>query len=78
MAAPAERPAPPEHRIAYPNVIVGAALDGEREYAADAVVVGTGAGGATAAACATRGSTCSCSRRGRSTRPRASSPIPPP
>ena len=50
MAAPAERLAPPEHRIAYPNVIVGAALDGEREYAADAVVVGTGAGGATAAA----------------------------
>src|SRR5436309_1924442 len=50
MAAPAERRAPPEHRIAYPNVIVGAALDGEREYAADAVVVGTGAGGATAAA----------------------------
>src|SRR5437879_9276244 len=49
MAAPAERLAPPEHRIAYPNVIVGAALDGEREYEADAVVIGTGAGGATAA-----------------------------
>jgi len=50
MTTPAERLAPPEHRIAYPNVIAGGALDGEREYAADAVVVGTGAGGATAAA----------------------------
>ena len=50
MTTPAERLAPPEHRIAYPNVIAGGALEGEREYAADAVVVGTGAGGATAAA----------------------------
>ncbi len=50
MTAPAERLAPPEHRIAYPNVIAGGALEGEREYAADAVVVGTGAGGATTAA----------------------------
>src|SRR5256712_12693777 len=50
MTAPAERLAPPEHQIAYPNVIVGSALEGEREYGADAVVVGTGAGGATAGA----------------------------
>src|SRR5438093_2061894 len=50
MAAPAERLVPPEHRITYPNVTVGAALDGEQEFSADAIVVGTGAGGATAAA----------------------------
>src|SRR5262249_22055879 len=50
MVAPAERLVPPEHGIAYPNVTVGAALDGDLELAADAVVVGTGAGGATAAA----------------------------
>src|SRR5947208_2615217 len=50
MAAPAERLVPPEHRITYPNVTVGAALDGEQEFSADAIVVGSGAGGATAAA----------------------------
>jgi choline dehydrogenase-like flavoprotein len=50
MATPAEQLVPPEHGITYPNVIVGAALDGDREFAADAVVVGTGAGGATVAA----------------------------
>jgi choline dehydrogenase-like flavoprotein len=50
MAAPAERLVPPEHRVAYPNVTDGATLEGDREFAADAVVVGTGAGGATAAA----------------------------
>jgi len=41
---------PPEHRLSYPNVTVGAALGGDRVFTADAVVVGTGAGGATAAA----------------------------
>jgi|SRR5581483_4165066 len=41
---------PPEHRVAYPNVTVGETLDGNRDFAADAIVVGTGAGGATAAA----------------------------
>ena len=50
MAAPAERLVPPEYRIEYPNVTVGAGLDGDRELAADAIVVGSGAGGATAAA----------------------------
>src|SRR5690349_7461396 len=50
MATPAERLVPPEHRIAYPNVTAGATLDGDHEFSADAVVVGTGAGGATAAA----------------------------
>ena len=50
MVTPAERLTPPEHRIAYPNVTAGAALDGDHEFAADALVVGTGAGGATAAA----------------------------
>jgi len=50
MGMPAERLVPPEHRIEYPNVTVGAALDGDRELAADAIVVGSGAGGATAAA----------------------------
>src|SRR5207244_11848883 len=50
MGAPAERLVPPEHRVEYPNVTVGAALDGDRELAADAIVVGSGAGGATAAA----------------------------
>jgi choline dehydrogenase-like flavoprotein len=50
MSTPAERLVPPEHRVAYPNLTVGAALDGDRDFAADAVVVGTGAGGATAAA----------------------------
>ncbi|HWP65195.1 MAG TPA: GMC family oxidoreductase [Candidatus Limnocylindria bacterium] len=41
---------PPEHRLAYPNVVDGATLDGDRTFAADAVVVGSGAGGAVAAA----------------------------
>src|SRR5438128_12266137 len=50
MGMPAERLVPPEHRVEYPYVTVGAALDGDRELAADAIVVGTGAGGATAAA----------------------------
>src|SRR5947199_31051 len=50
MTTPAERLAPPEHRIAYPNVIAGGPLDGARQYADVAVVVGTGAGGGTAAA----------------------------
>ena len=50
MAMPAEHLVPPEHRVAYPNVTAGAALDGDHEFAADVVVVGTGAGGATAAA----------------------------
>ena len=40
---------PPEHRLAYPNVIDGAEVDGARPLVADAVVVGTGAGGAVAA-----------------------------
>jgi choline dehydrogenase-like flavoprotein len=40
---------PPEHRIDYPNVI-DAAGGGHRTFDADVVVVGTGAGGATAAA----------------------------
>lgn len=40
----------PEQSIAYPNVTAGASLDGDRTFSADAVVVGTGAGGATAAA----------------------------
>ena len=42
--------APPEHRVAYPNLTVGATLSGDQELAADVVVVGSGAGGATAAA----------------------------
>src|SRR4029453_11685579 len=42
--------APPEHGIAYPNVTHGASLDRDQVLHADAVVVGTGAGGATAAA----------------------------
>ena len=50
MSASPERLLPPEHRVAYPNLTVGAALDGDQELTADAVVVGTGAGGATAAA----------------------------
>ncbi len=41
---------PPEHRTAYPNVTDGAMLDRDEELTADAVVVGTGAGGGTAAA----------------------------
>jgi choline dehydrogenase-like flavoprotein len=47
---PAAAGTPPEHRTAYPNVTVGAALAGDLDLVADAVVVGTGAGGATAAA----------------------------
>ena len=50
MATPAERLVPPEHRVAYPNVVVGAELDGDRTFDADVIVVGSGAGGATAAA----------------------------
>src|SRR5579884_752123 len=42
--------APPEHRLAYPNVTDGATLARAATFAADAVVVGSGAGGATAAA----------------------------
>ncbi len=42
--------APPEYGLAYPNVTVGSTLDRDATFAADAVVVGTGAGGATAAA----------------------------
>jgi choline dehydrogenase-like flavoprotein len=41
---------PPEYRIAYPHVTDGITLGGSRVLGADAVVVGTGAGGATAAA----------------------------
>jgi len=41
---------PPEYAITYPNVTDGSSLDGDRTFDADAVVVGTGAGGATAAA----------------------------
>ncbi len=42
--------APPEHRLDYPNVTAGASLDRDQVFHADAVVVGTGAGGAVAAA----------------------------
>src|SRR4030095_8299912 len=42
--------APPEHGIAYPNVTHGASLDRDQVLDADGVAVGTGAGGATAAA----------------------------
>jgi choline dehydrogenase-like flavoprotein len=41
---------PPEYAITYPNVTDGAALAGDRTFDTDVVVVGTGAGGATAAA----------------------------
>jgi len=41
---------PPEFRLEYPNVTDGATLDGDHAWHADAVVVGSGAGGATAAA----------------------------
>jgi len=41
---------PPEYRLAYPNVIDGASLPGEPRLTADAVVIGSGAGGAVAAA----------------------------
>lgn len=43
-------PVPPEYRLAYPNVTRGADLTGDVVLGADAVVVGSGAGGATAAA----------------------------
>jgi choline dehydrogenase-like flavoprotein len=46
----AHDPIPPEYRIDYPNVTVGATLARDLDVVADAVVVGTGAGGATAAA----------------------------
>jgi choline dehydrogenase-like flavoprotein len=41
---------PPEHAIVYPNVTDGAVLRRDQVFVADAIVVGTGAGGATAAA----------------------------
>jgi choline dehydrogenase-like flavoprotein len=50
VSAPPEHRLPPEYRIDYPNVTDGATLDGDRTFDADVVVVGTGAGGATAAA----------------------------
>ena len=40
---------PPEYGIAYPNVTDGSGLRGRQTFTADAIVVGTGAGGATAA-----------------------------
>jgi len=40
---------PPEHRLAYPNVTAGATVAGDLTLSADAVVVGSGAGGAVAA-----------------------------
>src|SRR5262245_32905501 len=42
--------APPEHGLTYPNVTRGAAAGRDMTFAADAVVVGSGAGGAVAAA----------------------------
>ncbi|HLK12332.1 MAG TPA: GMC family oxidoreductase [Candidatus Binatia bacterium] len=42
--------APPEHGLAYPHVTDGATFARPATFAADAVVVGSGAGGATAAA----------------------------
>lgn len=45
-----ELPVPPEYGLAYPNVADGATLNRDQVFVADAVVVGTGAGGATAAA----------------------------
>jgi choline dehydrogenase-like flavoprotein len=41
---------PPEYAITYPNVTDGTALGGDRTFSTDVVIVGTGAGGATAAA----------------------------
>ncbi|MGH7894499.1 MAG: GMC family oxidoreductase N-terminal domain-containing protein, partial [Candidatus Binatia bacterium] len=41
---------PPEYAITYPNVTCGASLDGDRTFDTDVAIVGTGAGGATAAA----------------------------
>jgi choline dehydrogenase-like flavoprotein len=51
-ASPESRgaPVPPEYRLAYPNVTVGADLEGDQEFSADVIVVGSGAGGAPAAA----------------------------
>ncbi len=47
---------PPEHRLAYPNVESGAEVARDAVYDAQAIVVGTGAGGApTAAALAAAG-----------------------
>jgi choline dehydrogenase-like flavoprotein len=40
---------PPEHLIQYPNVTDGGSLRGRQTFTADAIVIGTGAGGATAA-----------------------------
>jgi choline dehydrogenase-like flavoprotein len=50
MTGAVAAPVPPEHRLAYPNVLVGAAHAGDLDLDADAVVVGSGAGGAPAAA----------------------------
>ncbi len=47
---PSGGPVPPEYRLVYPNTTAGADLTGEHEWSADAIVVGTGAGGAPAAA----------------------------
>jgi hypothetical protein len=47
--APLREPAA-EYRIDYPNVTDGSTLSGHRTFDCDVVVVGTGAGGATAAA----------------------------
>src|SRR5204862_7112358 len=41
---------PPEHLIDYPNVFDGVGFAADRTFDTDVVVVGTGAGGATAAA----------------------------
>jgi choline dehydrogenase-like flavoprotein len=48
VSAPA--PAPPEWALTYPNITDGGATTGDLALRADVVVVGTGAGGATAAA----------------------------
>lgn len=48
--APVEPLLPPEHSIAYPNVTDGSTLNRDQVFVADVVVVGSGAGGATAAA----------------------------
>jgi choline dehydrogenase-like flavoprotein len=45
----ADAAVPPEHRLAYPNVTTGATVGGDVTLVADAVVVGSGAGGAVAA-----------------------------
>lgn len=45
-----DTPRPPEHGVAYPNLTVGTTLADGPELCADAIVVGSGAGGAVAAA----------------------------